>query len=260
MTGNKEKVSIFILANLPLHSALGKEEPFNLAHEAQAISNDDAIQGIIFMGVLSYQFFSYFEIIEERFGEEIARIAKEHMFITLNRLNAAETDASLAMGDQIKHFMNFIQKIYKTEPFTHEINGETITPPKEYTLAFGMLYGLEQSPYYSSNQRNGEKPKYLDTNLDIKFADFLDKARQGMVDKYAEFFFSDAVILDESSVAGLRNKSEPRQKELEKIDFVIENYWKKNEGNLVKRIFKVTVWAFSMLWFVHLIWLLIFPR
>lgn len=260
MTENKEKVPIFILANLPLHSALGKEEPFDLGYEAQKMSDDQTVQGIILISVLAYQFLNYFELIKGRWGEEIARIGKEHLFITLGRLNEA-TSKEARMGDQIKYFMNFIQEIHEKEPFTQEVDGKIITLSKEEMLALGILYGMEQSPYYAGNQRDGERTKKLDSDLDTKFSGLLLVARQLIFSKYSQFLWSDSIILDEtdlseSSIAALRRNDSSFRERMQKI----ENSAIIKKESFAKRIFKFVIWIACMLWFLHLIWIFIFPR
>lgn len=199
---SKKKLTLFAIANLPIYDFTNQTKPMNLAEEKSNLSNDDNLNSIIYSGILSFQFFIYLELIKSRFGKEPSTMAKEHICITLDRFGQ-ESDTASNLGQEIKIYIDIISKIYEADPIIVNVDGKEIILPKEYDVALTLLHYIKYSPYYAKDKKKEDWPDIKD-DLDIKFADILEEARTGMVDRYSPMFLNKNIHLDKSSSLGIR--------------------------------------------------------
>lgn len=198
----KKKLTLFAIANLPIYDLTNQTKPLNLAEEKSNLSNDENLNSLIYSGILSFQFFIYLELIKSRFGKEPSTMAKEHMCLTLDRFGK-ESDASSNLGQDIKIYIDIISKIYEGDPTIVNVDGKKITLPKEYDVAMALLHYIKYSPYYAKDKKKEDWPEIKD-DIDIKFADVLEQARTGMIDRYAPMLLNKNIQLDKSSSFGIR--------------------------------------------------------
>lgn len=198
----KKKLTLFAIANLPIYDLTNQTEPLDFAEKQSTISDDENINSLVFSGILAFQLFIYLELIKARFGKEVSKMAEEHMCLTLDRFSE-EDNSEPPLGQGIKRYIDIVRKIYETDPVTVEVEGKEITFPKEYDIAMGFFYYMEDSPYYSKGKTGDELPDIKD-DLDIKFSDLLEKARIGIAERYAPILLNENMELDEASSLGVR--------------------------------------------------------
>lgn len=196
----KKKLTLFAIANLPIYDFINQTEPLNFAEKKSNLSDNENLNSLIYSGVLSFQFFIYLELIKSRFGDEPSKMAKEHMCLTLDRFGQ-ETDPKSHLGQDIKKYIEIISKIYAADPTIVKIDNKEITLPKEYDVAMALLYYIEYSPYYSKDKEN--LPSISD-DLDVNFADLLEQARAGIIERYSSMFLNKNIQLDKSSSLGIK--------------------------------------------------------
>ncbi|MBP7709656.1 MAG: hypothetical protein KA100_01125 [Rickettsiales bacterium] len=196
----KKKLTLFAIANLPIYDFINQTKPLSFAEENSNLSDNENLNSLIYSGILAFQFFIYLELIKARFGDEPSKMAKEHMCLTLDRFGQ-ETDPKSYLGQDIKKYIEIISKIYAADPTVVQIDNKEITLPKEYNAAMALLCYIEYSPYYSKDKENLHS---ISDDLDVKFADLLEQARSGIVERYSSIFLNKNIQLDKSSSLGVR--------------------------------------------------------
>ena len=132
-----------LAAAIPLDRLFSREKPFDewKPPDTQVLpEHEDFIKTMVY----GYQLFTYLQLIEAKFGLEIARIIREYQIIALNRL--PEGDA----GEQTSLLLQIITDAWKTandKPIKIPERPDLHTPI-EVTMALYLLGFTKGSPYY----------------------------------------------------------------------------------------------------------------
>jgi hypothetical protein len=141
-------VDPMIAAAVPIVALLQSKPPFTAWRHPQSqipAEHEDLIKTVVW----GYQLFTYLKLIEAKFGQEVARIIREHGFIALNRL-------SDDMAKHMSHLLGIIERAVETA-LKHPITVPNKNPdqpdleaPPELTMALYILFFEPIEPTLSS--------------------------------------------------------------------------------------------------------------
>ena len=178
-------------------------------------------EDLIHTSVIGYQFFTYLQLIEQRFGSEIARIVREHQIIAMNRLPDQ-------MGDQISELLRMIHRAYESSiKNPMKVPGHPdIEVPLEWRIALSLLYfEIKDSPYYLPiDRRRPETLPEIRGDLDRVFALCLAHGRDTAVEIFGPMV--QMMEFKPETVSGLRLENSGLKSDMGYTDLA----WSENPG------------------------------
>ncbi len=154
---DQEEVSPIVLAGLAIDKSKGENNLLGIWSRNLEIPSKH--KGFIGSVVLAYQYFIFFDLIEERFGTSAKELTLKYLIVILNSIDEELGSTLAGMLDFIRNEIanNASQKKLKQE-------GSREVPSIEKIVAFGFLYNFPDSPSFISPANRDEKNK---TNIPL---------------------------------------------------------------------------------------------
>ena len=215
-----------LAAAIPLDRLFSREKPFNdwKPPDSQVLpEHEDFIKAMVY----GYQLFIYLQLIEVKFGPEIARIIREYQIIALNRLPEGEA------GEQTSLLLQIITDAWKTandKPIKIPDRPD-LQMPIELAIALYLLVFTKDSPYYIPPERRTKDsiqdhipPKVDLHGLEWTLAECLLHGKNAAVEVFGPMV--QFIELKPEAVSGLRRPAPSRNADGQHVELV----WSQNPG------------------------------
>lgn len=162
----------YSLALLPLARLLGEQENTGLCLASARF--DRAYRGVLQTGVLGYQLYTYYGLVQTRYGQEVERNVRDYHIGMFSHV------------DELASMLEMIDGAVRIGAVITSTALNEVTTPVEMNVALALLLGLPESPHYVTDpgQRLAQITLMV-PEIDWCFADCLVRARKGMIEVFS---------------------------------------------------------------------------